>query len=117
VDRLSVSLKTKLTVTTTSTFTQQHPSGLQVSFSSLTMNTCTLKRGTVRILAAGICTIRASMSGDGDYNPAVDVDRSFLINKADAVVVVTPYDVIYDGQPHIAYARIDHRESKARRNR
>ena len=77
-------------------------SGAQVSFSSLTTETCTAKGDVVHIVAAGTCTIRASLGGDSDYNPADDVDRSFTIHKADATVVVTPYDVIYDGQPHIA---------------
>jgi hypothetical protein len=56
----------------------------------------------VHIVAAGLCTIRASLSGDADHNDAANVDRSFMIDKADPVVVVQPYDVVYNGQPHTA---------------
>ena len=36
--------------------------------------------GTVRILAVGTCTIRASQAGNGHYNAAPNVERSFSIN-------------------------------------
>jgi hypothetical protein len=74
--------------------------GKQVSFESRSPETCSVSNSLVHILGAGVCTIRASLSGDADHNDAADVDRSFMINKADAVVVVQPYDVVYNGQPH-----------------
>ena len=73
-----------------------------VVFSSQTEEVCTTKGNIVRIVAAGSCTIRASLAGDLDYNPAADVDRSFTIQKADATISVAPYDVTYNGEPHIA---------------
>ena len=57
---------------------------------------------TVHIASAGTCTIRASQAGNANYNAAPNVDRTFTIDKANAVVVVTPYNVTYDGQPHTA---------------
>jgi hypothetical protein len=36
--------------------------------------------GTVRILAVGTCTIRVSQAGNGNYNAAPNVERSFSIN-------------------------------------
>jgi hypothetical protein len=56
----------------------------------------------VKIAAAGICSIRASVAGDSDHNAADDVDRSFTIHKANATVSVTPYDVVYNGESHTA---------------
>jgi hypothetical protein len=76
--------------------------GTSVSFASRTADTCAVNGGTVHIVAAGICTVRASLAGDTDHNAASNVDRSFNIDKADAAVVVEPYDVVYDGQPHEA---------------
>jgi Putative Ig domain len=57
---------------------------------------------TVHILGAGTATITAHQAGTDIFGAATDVDQSFTINKADATVVVTPYSVIYDGQPHTA---------------
>jgi hypothetical protein len=69
-------------------------SSLAVSFSSQTLPVCTVSGTTVHIVAQGLCTIRASQAGNVDYNPASpNVDQSFTVNKANAVVVVTPYSV------------------------
>jgi hypothetical protein len=76
--------------------------GTSVSFASRTADTCAVSSGSVHIVSAGVCTIRASLAGDADHNDASNVDRSFNINKADAAVVVEPYDVVYDGGPHEA---------------
>jgi hypothetical protein len=77
-------------------------SGLTVSFQSLTPETCSVTANTVAIEAAGDCTIRASQAGDPNHLYADDVDRSFTINKADASILVSPYEVVFDGQPHTA---------------
>ena len=64
-------------------------SGLDVSFVSLTEEKCITggpNGGTVGIVAAGDCTIRASQSGDSAYDPAEHVDRTFAVNKAAASV-------------------------------
>lgn len=60
-------------------------SGLAVIFSSQTPSVCTSTgtNGTdITLVAAGACTIRASQAGDGNYNPASDVDRSFNVTPA-----------------------------------
>ena len=87
-------------------------SGLAVSFSSQTPLVCTVVGTTVHIVASGSCTIRASQAGNADYTAAPNVDQAFTIGKATAVVVVTPYDVTYDGLPHTATGRIDHRRER-----
>jgi hypothetical protein len=55
-------------------------SGLQVSFSSLTLALCAVSGNTVTLVAAGTCTIRASQSGNTTYAAAPNVDQSFAIN-------------------------------------
>lgn len=52
-------------------------SGLNVAFSSQTGTVCTVSGNTVSLIGGGNCTLRASQTGDGNYNPASDVDQSF----------------------------------------
>ncbi|MDQ3004665.1 MAG: MBG domain-containing protein, partial [Chloroflexota bacterium] len=79
-------------------------SGLAVSFGSQTLSTCTVSGSTVHIVAAGTCTIRASQSGDSNYNAATNVDQSFNIAKANATVSLSNLSHTYDGTPKSATA-------------
>ena len=60
-------------------------SGLPVSFTSLTLNQCTVSVNpttlvtSVNLLAAGSCTIQASQAGNSNYYAAADVAQSFFI--------------------------------------
>jgi len=49
----------------------------------------------------GTCTAKATTAGDANHLGS-DAGANAEITKADATVVVTPYDVEYDGQPHTA---------------
>ncbi len=62
-------------------------SGLAVSFSSDTAARCTVTGNTVTIVAAGLCTIRASQGGDANYAAAADVTQSFTIGQASQTIV------------------------------
>jgi Bacterial Ig-like domain (group 3)/Immunoglobulin domain len=55
-------------------------SGLSVSFESQTTTVCTVSGAIVHLLTIGTCTIRASQSGDSNYNAAPNVDRSFSVS-------------------------------------
>jgi hypothetical protein len=55
---------------------------------------------TITITSGGSCTVTASQAGNGNYNAAPDVSRSFNINQADAIINVTGYTGVYDGQAH-----------------
>ncbi|HUI89938.1 MAG TPA: MBG domain-containing protein [Anaerolineales bacterium] len=79
-------------------------SGLPVSFSSTTTSVCSVSDSTVSLTSAGTCTIRASQSGNSNYNAASNVDQSFIVNKVDASINVTPYNLTYDGASHTATA-------------
>lgn len=59
-------------------------SGLAVSFA--VSGDCSLNGTTVRIAAAGECTVTASQAGDDMYNPAEDVAQSFTIARADQTI-------------------------------
>ena len=55
-------------------------SGLSINNTSLTTSVCTISGNTVTIVAVGTCTIRATQTGNGSYNPAPAVEQSFYIN-------------------------------------
>jgi len=54
-------------------------SRLRVLFSSDTPRVCTVSGSTIRTVAAGRCTIRASQGGNTKYQPAADVTQSFTV--------------------------------------
>jgi YVTN family beta-propeller protein len=58
-------------------------SGLGVTFTSATPTICTVSGTNVTMLLPGTCTISASQAGNGDYNAAAPVQRSFTINAPD----------------------------------
>ena len=62
-------------------------SGLSVSFAA--SGNCTVTGTTVHITGAGSCTITASQGGNGNYNAAADVPRTFTIGKAASATTVT----------------------------
>ena len=61
-------------------------SGLTVSFSSTTAGVCTISGSTASLIAAGSCNIVASQAGNGQYNPAANVSRSFNVNIASQTI-------------------------------
>lgn len=54
-------------------------SGLPVSFSSATPGVCSVNGGMLTLLAAGLCTIYADQSGNGNISAAPRVSRSFEV--------------------------------------
>jgi len=64
------------------TLTAVASSGLPVAFASLTPTTCALNASSASIAGAGVCTLRASQAGNGNYGAALPVDRSFTVAKA-----------------------------------
>jgi len=71
------------TVTATSYFLGEHSAtGLDVTFTSMTPLVCSIEVFAVTKLKSGICTIRASQSGDEIFSAADPVNISFQILKA-----------------------------------
>jgi predicted extracellular nuclease len=65
-------------------------SSLTILFTSQTPTVCstTSSNGsTVTLLSIGNCTIRASQAGDANFDPAVSVDRTFMISAAPVACV------------------------------
>ena len=75
-------------------------SGLPVSYSSSTTGVCTIVSGKVRVISAGDCKVTASQEGNASYSAAQPVERTIVINKAEADITVDGYTGVYDGDPH-----------------
>lgn len=54
-------------------------SGLQISYTSLTPEVCTVSSAILSMIGPGTCTVVASQSGSGIYDPALDVQQSFEV--------------------------------------
>lgn len=61
-------------------------SALAPTFSSLTASVCTVSGTSVSLLTLGTCTVRASQSGNANWNAATPVDRSFSVQKGDQTI-------------------------------
>lgn len=59
--------------------------GLAVNFSSPTPATCEIAQNILTITATGTCTVRASQSGNDNYEKAADVERSFNVTSTSAI--------------------------------
>jgi hypothetical protein len=57
-------------------------SGLAVGFASTTPAVCTVSGSTASFAAAGTCTLQATQPGNGVYNPAPAVSRSFTVKPS-----------------------------------
>jgi len=68
-------------------------SGLPVAFASQTPAVCALSTSTVNVLAIGVCTIRASQTGNSSYQAAPNVDRSFNVVKAAQTINFLPISI------------------------
>src|SRR5207302_282375 len=55
-------------------------SGLPVSYAAT--GSCTISGATVTITGTGSCTVTASQSGNGNFNAAADVPRTFNITSS-----------------------------------
>ncbi|MBJ6723318.1 MBG domain-containing protein [Geomesophilobacter sediminis] len=61
-------------------------SGLPVTYTSSDPTVATVVGDGIHITGAGTTTITASQGGNGTYNPAGDIPRSFTVNKAPLTV-------------------------------
>src|SRR5687767_15630410 len=78
-------------------------SNLAVTF-SVVSGSATISGSTVTITGAGTVTVRASQSGDANYNAASNVDRSFTVAKGPATIALTNLDQTYNGTSRPATA-------------
>ncbi len=75
-------------------------SGLAVSFTSATPTVCTTggtNGATIAFVSTGTCTINADQGGSGNWNPALQVQRSFQVLKGNQVIsFAAPADRRFD---------------------
>jgi len=71
-------------------------SGLPVSF-SIVSGPATISGNSVTITGAGTVTVRASQSGDANWNAATSVDQSFAVAKKTVTGSITANSKTYDG--------------------
>ncbi|TDD94381.1 MBG domain-containing protein, partial [Jiangella asiatica] len=73
-------------------------SGLQVQYDAAGM--CSIEGSTVTVTGAGECTVTARQPGNANWSAAAPVERTFTIEGAPAMVEVTEWEHVYDGEPH-----------------
>src|SRR5207249_1322126 len=71
-------------------------SGFAVTF-SIVSGPATISASTVTITGAGTVTVRASQSGDSNWNAATSVDQSFSVAKKTVTGSITANSKVYDG--------------------
>ncbi len=77
-------LANQLITTPSVTVAATASSGLTVTFTTSTPLVCTAggtNGGTIDLVAAGTCTVRADQAGDSFYKPANGVNRNFTVTK------------------------------------
>ncbi len=68
-------------------------SGLTVSFSSAAPGVCSVSGTSVTFISVGTCTINADQGGNGNWNPAPQVQQSFQVMKGNqAISFAAPAD-------------------------
>jgi hypothetical protein len=65
-------------------------SGLPVSFTSVTTKVCTVSGNTASLKFTGQCTIEASQAGNGSFESALPVQRTFTVNHAVQTITFHP---------------------------
>jgi YDG domain/Putative Ig domain/Putative metal-binding motif len=65
-------------------------SGLALIYSSSNTDVATIVGNTVTIVGAGSTTITATQLGNDNYNPATEIARELIINKADQTIIFEP---------------------------
>jgi probable HAF family extracellular repeat protein len=73
-------------------------SGLPVEF-SLVSGPGAVAGNLLATTGVGVVTVRATQAGNGNFEPAIAVERSFLVSEAAAAVEITGATVVFDGTP------------------
>ena len=65
-------------------------STLPVDYTSTTPDQCTVTDGVITLVGPGTCTIKATQAGNGSWEPAAAVSRSFTVSPVPPLVVSDP---------------------------
>lgn len=71
-------------------------SGLPVNFKVIS-GPATISGNTLTMTGIGTVVVRASQAGSANYNVAANVDRSFVVNKAQATLTLGSLNHVYNG--------------------
>ncbi|HML57842.1 MAG TPA: putative Ig domain-containing protein, partial [Ferruginibacter sp.] len=74
-------------------------SGLPVSYSSSNPLVASISGNTVTIVGAGSTTITASQNGDANWNPALNVQQTLTVDKANQTITFDPLADVLDTDP------------------
>jgi hypothetical protein len=77
------------------------------SVDPLTPGTCTIDEGVVNFVAAGECTLVASVTEGTNHSAATGEPQSFTIGQATATITLGHLEHTYDGDPKAATATTD----------
>ncbi len=75
-------------------------SGLTVAFTTTTPTICTsggTNGATITLLAVGTCTVKADQAGNGSFDPAPSVSRSFAVTSSASGAISVDKTVFVDG--------------------
>ena len=64
-------------------------SGLPTSFTSMTLDVCSISGNGILLVGVGTCSIRADQVGNDRFAPAAGVERSFTVAKADTTTGIS----------------------------
>ena len=67
-------------------------SGFGVALKSNTSSVCTISRATVKLWAAGTCSITANQSGGSGYAPATSVTHTFAVTGTSTVLFLSGFE-------------------------
>jgi hypothetical protein len=68
-------------------------SSLTVTFAA--SGNCTVAGSTVHLTGVGSCTVTASQPGNGNYNAAASIPRSFAINQSDDFAIASTQSAVF----------------------
>jgi len=75
-------------------------SGLAVTYTSNNTNVATISGNTLTIVGVGTATIIASQTGNKNFNPATNVEKTITVNKANqSITWIQPLSATYGDPP------------------
>lgn len=77
-------------------------SGLPVSYTSSNSSVAVISGGLIKITGAGTAVITASQTGDEDYEPALSMNRTLLVGKADQSITFPALAEVTYGDPAVS---------------
>ncbi len=81
-------------------------SGLGIIYSSNNPAVAVIENGLIRTSGTGSALITASQPGDINFNPAVNIGQTLIVNKADQYITFSPFGTHTYGEPDLNPAAV-----------